>query len=124
MVIDIHINTSYLTEMKAWSIVGGHHFLSSNAYFLPNNGAVMNITLIIKTVMSLVAEYELGALFINEKYAVTVQKTLEEMVHTQPLATTHMDNYITYGMVNKKIQSKPTKSMDVIFHWLRDRECH
>ena len=51
MVIAIHNDVSYLNEPKARSRVGGHHFISSNTNFLPNNGAVMNISQIIKAVM-------------------------------------------------------------------------
>ena len=81
MVTAIHINASYLNKLKSQSRVGGHHFLLRNANFLPNNGAVLNISQTIKVVMSLAAESELGAFSINEKYAVPVQKTLEEIGH-------------------------------------------
>ena len=41
-----------------------------------NNGAVMNVSQIIKAVMSSAAEVELGALFINCKLAVPARRTL------------------------------------------------
>jgi len=58
-----------------------------------NNGAVLNISQIIKAVMSLAAEAELGALFINAKMAVYVQQTLEEFGHSQlrtPIQTNNL----------------------------------
>ena len=73
--------------------------------------------------MSLVAESKLGALFINEKYAVPVVKTLEDMGHPHPPTPTHMEKYTAYGVVNNNIQPKPTKSIDMRFHLLRDIEC-
>ena len=66
MVIAIHSDLSYLNKQKAPSRVGGHHFLSSNAYFSPNNGVVLNISPIIKTVISSAAKSKLGELLINE----------------------------------------------------------
>ena len=41
----------------------------------------MNVSQIIKAVMSSAAEAELGALFINYKLAVPARKTLEELGH-------------------------------------------
>jgi hypothetical protein len=45
-------------------------FLSKDENFPPNNGAIETIATIIKAVMSLAAEAELGALFTNAKEAV------------------------------------------------------
>ena len=33
------------------------------------------------------------------------------------------DNAMAEGVINKKVQPKRTKAMDMRFHWLRDREC-
>ena len=58
-----------------------------------NSEAVLNISQIIKAVMSLAAEAELGALFINAKMAVYVQQTLEEFGHSQlrtPIQTNNL----------------------------------
>ena len=122
-VLDIYRDASHLNESKACSRVGGHNFLSRNAYFLPNNGAVLNISQIIKSVISLDAKSKLGIFFINAKYAVPVRKTLEDMEHPHPLTPTQTDNSTAYGVGNKKIHPEATKSTDMRFHWLRDREC-
>ena len=97
-------------------MVGGHHFILRNADFPPNNGEVLNISQIIKVVMSSADKYKLGELFINPKYAVPVRKNLEDIGNTQPPTPTHMENSTTYRVVNKNIQPKPTKSMDMNFH--------
>ena len=73
--------------------------------------------------MSLAAKSELGTLFINEKYAGPVGKTFDYMEHPQPPTPTWTDNSTAYGVVNNNIHPKATKSMDMNFHWLRDREC-
>jgi hypothetical protein len=122
MVLAVHSDASYLNEPNARSRVGGHHFLSSNAAIPANNGAVLNISQILKAVMSSAAESELGGLFINAKHAVPQRTLLEEMGHPQPPTPIQTDNSTAYGVVTNKIQPKATKAMDMRFHWLRDRE--
>jgi hypothetical protein len=70
MVLVIHSNASYLSKPKARSQASSHFFMSSNTADPANNGAILNIAQLIKTVMSLAAEAELGALYINARKAV------------------------------------------------------
>jgi hypothetical protein len=78
MILAIHSDASYLSEPKARSQAGGHMFMAGDDEIPINNGAVLNISQIIKSVMSSAAEAELGALFINAKTAVSMRTTLEE----------------------------------------------
>ena len=122
MVLNVHSDASYLSKRNARSRAGGHHFLSSNEDNPPNNGAILNISQIIKNVMSSAAEAELGALFINAKTAVPTRTTLIEMGHPQPRTPMQTDNSTAYGLINNKIIAKATKSVDMNFHWLRCRD--
>ena len=88
----------------------------------PNNGAVLNIAQIIKSVMSSAAEAELGAMFINAREAIPVRTTLTEMGHKQPRTPMQVDNSTAVGVANSNIQPRRTKAMDMRFHWLRDRK--
>ncbi len=72
MVLAIHSNASYLSKPKARSQAGGHMFMAGNEEIPSNNGAVLNISQIIRAVMSSAAEAELGAPFINAKTAVSI----------------------------------------------------
>ena len=70
LVLNIHYDASYLSEKNARSRVAGHFFLGSNSD--PSNLILLNGTIyimcrILKFVVSLAAEDELGALFINCK---------------------------------------------------------
>ena len=56
MVLSIHSDASYLSENNARSRAGGHHYLSNHDKNPPNNGAVLNISQIIRNVMSSAAE--------------------------------------------------------------------
>jgi hypothetical protein len=122
MVLAIHSDASYLSEPKARSRAGGHFYLSQHGTNPPNNGAVLNVAKVIKAVMLSAAEAELGALFINAKTAVPMRRTLEELGHPQPPTPIQTDNSTAYGVINNKIQPKATKSMDMRFYWLKDRE--
>ena len=52
MILSVHSNASYLSETNPMSISGRHFFMSSNSPEPPNNGAVLTIAQITKTVMS------------------------------------------------------------------------
>jgi hypothetical protein len=122
MVLAIHSDAGYLNESKARSRAGGHFFLSSDVQNPPNNGAVLTVAQIIDAVMSSAAEAELGALFINAKEAVHLRRILSEMGHPQPRTPIQTDNSTAEGVVNSRVRPKRTKSMDMRFEWLLDRE--
>ena len=84
MVLAVHSDASYLSKPKACSREGGHMFMPANDNIPTNNGAILNISQIIRAVMSSAAEAELGALFINAKTAVSMRHTLKELGHFQP----------------------------------------
>ena len=76
MKLAIQSDASYLSEPKARSRGGGHYFLSTGEIDSPNNGAVLNVSKVIKVVMS-AAEAELGALFMNAETAIPMRKLLK-----------------------------------------------
>jgi hypothetical protein len=68
--------------------------------------------------MSSATEAELGALFINAKTAVSIQRTLEELGHPQPCTPIQTDNSTAHALLTNKILPKALKAMDMRFHWL------
>jgi hypothetical protein len=120
MVLAVHSDASYLNEKEARSRAGGHHFLSEDVPFSPNNGAIHKVAEIIKGVMSSAAKAELGAMYINACKAVEERIILDAMGHKQPATPIQVDNSMAEGIVNKRVQPKRTKAMDMHFHWLRD----
>jgi hypothetical protein len=122
MILAVHSDAGYCNEKKACSRAGGQFPLSSDEAFPPNNGAILTNATIIKAVMSLAAEAELGAIYLNAREAVHLRQILEEMKHPQPKTPIQTNNTTAEGVINNKIQLKQTKAMDTRFHWLRDRE--
>ena len=115
MVLAIHSNASYLNEENARSRAGGHHFLSKDVPFPPNNGAIHNVAEIIKTVMSSSAEAELGALYINAKRGMEERQILMEMGHPQPPTPVQVDNLTAEAIISNRVQPKCTKTLDMRF---------
>jgi hypothetical protein len=97
-------------------------FMSANNDIPTNNGAVLNISQIIRAVMSSAAEAELGALFLNAKTAVLMRHTLKELGNPQPRMPIQTDNKTSNHLLTNKIMPKALKAMDTRFHWLRCRE--
>jgi hypothetical protein len=121
MILSIHSDAGDLNEPNARSRAGGHHYLSKNVTFPPNNGAIHNVAKIIKAVMSSAAEAELGALYINARKGVEIRNILQELGHPQPPTPVQTDSSTADGIINSRVQPKRTKAMDMRFHWLRDR---
>jgi hypothetical protein len=122
MVLAIHSDASYLSEPKSRSRAGGHMFMAGKDEIPTNNGAVLNISQIIRAIMSSAAEAELGALFINAKTAVSIRHTLIELGHPQPRTPMQTDNATAHALLTNKILPKALKAMDMRFHWLRCRD--
>ncbi len=122
MVLGIHSDASYLSELKACSHAGGHMFVAGRDDIPSNNEAVLNILQIIWAVMSSAVEAELGALFINAKTTISVCHTLKELGHPQPPTPMQTDNRAARDLLTNKIIPKALKAMDMRFHWLRCRK--
>ena len=125
MKLAAHSDASYLVKLKARSRVGDHFFLLSDSMIPQNNGAVLNIAHIIKHIMMSATLAELAALYIMVMAQEAVYNIiiLDEMGHTKPLTPLQIDNTMVDAMVNGKVGPKRTKTMDMQFRWLKDREC-
>jgi hypothetical protein len=104
MILAIHSDTSYLSESKARSRAGDH--MGGDDKIPINNGAILNISQIIKSVMSSAAEAELGALFVNTKPAVSMRTMLEELGHPQTRTPMQTGNSTAHALLTKKILLK------------------
>ena len=122
MILNVHSNTSYLSKPKARSRAGGHFFVSDGTDEAPNNGAILNTSQIIKSVMSSAAEAELGALCINARKAAPCQSLLKELGHKQPPTPIQTSNSTALKVVSRNILPHRLKAMDMRFWWLRNRK--
>ena len=84
------------------------------------NVVILYLCKILQNAMASSAESEIGALFENEKSAVPLCYTLEEMVHPQPATPLQTYNSTDSGIANETIQKKQSKPIDMHFYWLKD----
>jgi len=122
MILKIHSDASYLSEPKAQSRYGGHFYLRNQATNdTMHNGPVHTTASMLKNVVSSASEAEYGDIFMNAKAAVPLQQALIDMGHPQPPTPIQTDNDTATGLANETIKQKHSKTIDMRFHWIRDR---
>jgi hypothetical protein len=123
MILHIHSDASYLSENEAKSRAGGillHGQQQQHRQKTYQRGN-LNISKVLKHVMSSAAEAEIGAVFINAKEGAVLRTTLEELGNPHPPTPIETDNTTATGYSNGTIKQKRTKAMDMRFYWIKDR---
>ena len=125
MILEVDSDASYLVLPKARSRYAGYFRLldkedTHNRSI--HNGAVLIECKTIRHVVSSAAEAETKGVFENAKKIIAMRHLLHDMGHPQKQTTINTDNSTTVGFVSKNIQLKKSKSWDMNFHWLRDKE--
>jgi hypothetical protein len=87
----------------------------------PINHPVSTHSTRIPVVCSFVAEAEYGGLFAAARIAVDERAILANLGHPQPATVIFCDNEVAIGLANRTVCPKMSKSLDMRFHWLRDR---
>jgi hypothetical protein len=124
MVLNVHSNTSYLSETKAHSCAWGHFFMGwspKDGDPIKLNGAFFTLCTILRFVVALAAETELGALFLNCKEGIIFRLTLEELGHPQPRTPVHCNNATTIGIANNTVKRQQSQSMEMRDFWVGDK---
>ena len=118
MQLTLHSDASYNSEPLARSRAGGHWWLGTDT---PGNAAIHAVSKRIDVVVSSASEAEYGAAFINAQACISLVPVLEFLGWHQKPVPIIMDNQIAHGMATGKFTPKKSKSMDMRFHWLKDR---
>jgi hypothetical protein len=87
----------------------------------PINHPISTHSTRIPVVCSFVAEAEYGGLFAAARIAVDERNILADLGHPQPATVIFCDNEVAIGLANRTVCPKMSKSLDMRFHWLRDR---
>jgi hypothetical protein len=95
MILAVHINALYFSKHNVCSWPSAHFCLTNKGDEEFNNGAILNLTSIIKHVMALASEAELAALYYGCKLAVPIQTTLDKMGHTTSDTSHNIQHYGT-----------------------------
>lgn len=111
---------SYLSRSGSRSIAGGISYLSNDD---PTeiNGAIHVMSSVIPTVMSSIGETEYAACFLTGQHGAGFRQVLDDLGYPQPPTYILTDNKCAEGIANNTIKPKRTKSLEMQYHWLRDR---
>jgi hypothetical protein len=107
MIMNIHLDTSYLSETSVRSRACRHFFMGwmpKNREPIKINSAFYVNTTIMKFVVASAVEAELGALLHNCQDRRIFRKTLADMGHPQPKTPVHCDNATAAGIANNTIK--------------------
>lgn len=121
MILFIQSDASYLSRANARSVVGGIFYLGNAERPTNINGAVNAISNIIDVVVASAAEAEYAGAFINAQKGEWLRTVLAALGYPQPPTLLLCDNECAVGIANDTVKIKRSKSMDMRFHWLRDR---
>jgi hypothetical protein len=113
-------DASYGTRSRGRSLAGGIAYLGNDD---PTeiNGPIMVFSSIIQNVMASIGEAEYAAAFHTGQMASGLRKTLLDLGYPQPPTYILVDNAVASGIASNTIEPKRTKSIDMQYHWLRDR---
>ena len=127
MILNIETDAAYLVLPKARSRLAGYfymgHHKGKKSPFTPLNGATLVECKTILHVVASAAEAETAGLFHNAQIAVPmIRHILEALGHNQPPTPIKTDNSTAVGFTYNNINQKRSKSWDMRYYWLRDRQ--
>jgi hypothetical protein len=125
MTLLVDIDAACLVLPKAKSRIAGCFQLNHHPDRVPHptiNGAMLVECKALKHVVSSASEAETAGVFHNAQVAVPTRHILEQLGHRQPPTPIKTDNSTASGFVHNNIHQKKSKSWDMRYHWLRDRQ--
>ena len=121
MILYVQTDASYLSRSEARSVVGVVEYLGNKDQPTHINGAIHAVSSIIDVVVASAAEAEYAGVFTGARHAEGTRALLDFLGHPQPPTITLCDSACAVGIANDKVKIKRAKSIDMRFHWVRDR---
>jgi hypothetical protein len=116
-----HSDASYLSESGARSRVGGMSYLGNHVDDTIINGAIHHRSTIIDCIVGSAAEAEYAGLYTNGQHAEGERQILDALGYPQEATLLVTDNSCAAAIANDDVTQRRSKSMDMRFHWIRDR---
>jgi uncharacterized membrane protein YgcG len=114
-------DASFNSRPKGRSVAGGIAYCGDADDPTTENGMLHAISSIIDVVCASAGEAEYGAAYINAQYGVGLRHILIALGHPQPATPILCDNEFAIGLATDTIKQRKSKSIDLRFHWIRDR---
>ena len=123
LILHIQSGASYLSRPGARSVAGGIFYVGNRDQPTVINGAIHAISSIIPAAVTSMAEAEYAALFLNGQEAASLRDTLTALGYPLQATIIQCDNKCAQGIATDTVKPKRTESIDMKFHWIRDRLC-
>ena len=122
MVLNIHLDASYLIAPYAKSRISGYFFLSSNNTNNPQHNAPIHVECkTLRHVVTSSAERETAAAFHNAQTPIHIRYILNQLGYSQPPTPIVLDNSNTDNFIKNNITQKRSKSWDTKYYLLREK---
>ena len=121
MELKFHCDGSHNSQPEGKGIAGGYFYLGDKDDPMRLNGAIDVLCKTIPVVTASAGETEYATIFMSAQTACPLRATLEDLHHIQPPTIGIVDNAFAVGLCNDSIKAKRSKSIDLRFHWVRDR---
>jgi hypothetical protein len=130
IILRIHSDASYLSRPRAGSVIGSFRYLgyfysfNPHADDIPINHPVSVHSTKIPVVVSFVAEAKYASLYAFARIALDERRILADLNslgRSQPPTVISCNNKCAIGLANRIVTRKMSTSLDMRFHWLRDR---
>jgi hypothetical protein len=117
----IQADASFNSRPKGRSVAGGIAYCGDVDDPTKENGMLHAISSIIDVVCASAGEAEYGSAYINAQCGVGLRHILIALGHPQPPTPILCDNEFAIGLATDTIKQRKSKSIDLRFHWIRDR---
>ena len=124
--MELHIDSdaAYLVAPQAKSRIAGFYYCSNKSNDtnnIPLNGPVLVECKLLRHVVTSAAEAETAALFYNCQTSIQLKQMLDALDHPQRTTKVKTDNSTAQSFVSSTFKPKRSKSWDVRYHWLSER---
>jgi hypothetical protein len=121
MQLVMQTDASFNSRSKGRSVAGAIAYLTNTDTPHHINGSIWNQSAIIPVVCASAAEAEYAALFMGAQQAAWLRTILQALGYPQRTTPILCDNSCAVGIATDTVKIKRTKSIDLRFHWVRDR---
>jgi hypothetical protein len=130
MALHTDTDAAFLVLPNARSRYAGHYILSDTPPPLPAkpnpkpNGPILTVCKTIRGVVTSAAESETAGVYGNGQETIAVRIALRALGHPQSATPLKTDNSTSYSFVHANIKQRRSKTWDMRWNWLRDKETH
>ena len=125
MHLHVDSDAAYLVAPKARSRIAGFYYFKKdtdgNTIFAPNHPILVECRCL-RHVVSSAAEAETAGVFHNAQISIQLRRILHALGHPQPPTAIKTDNATAHGFVHNNMHLRKSKTWDMRYYWLRDRE--